>query len=200
MKRNMKVSIVLFLVIIMMLTGCSGSTEDGKIENAGSSGVSEKSSVEDSTKEEEGEDSSVKVLPKKKEIKDRTADAEAKKKAFDELTDATEELNEANESWYNDIVANKGETLQDYFFSLKGVGNCDTLTGEVLVKVLLIDDTQSQWNEQDVKRVQRSLESATARIMEEAKRYGAGLTFNWNIFHVKLAYLFRRQEVWMADF
>ena len=158
-----KVYFLLFLLISIMLTGC----EENSVENTPNN-MSESVVLEESSNDAE---------VKKKEVKNRSDEVAAKKKEIHNLVDKAESVSKepANSAAYSGEKATIAEVGYD-FLRWSGYGSFDSLTGDIVVKVYLIDDTQSQWNEKDALRLKSLLESGTERLIKEANAYGNNLT------------------------
>lgn len=61
----------------------------------------------------------------------------------------------------------------------KGRGPCKTLTGDVLVTVILVDDAEAAWTEEAVDAVKAGHETYTEKLMAEAAGYGVSVNLSF---------------------
>lgn len=69
---------------------------------------------------------------------------------------------------------------QHAFFDTKEQGSCKSLTGRVMLTVVLVDEPNSSWTPSDIAELQKKQEVATAKLLEDAKQYGAQLEVKMN--------------------
>ena len=175
--KNTKVNLVLFLLMVMLI-GCS---KDSTLENTDSSSPVEEASDIIETAVIESEDNFIEI---------------ENKKESEELAASLEESNKKYKSINSDIKQIEKKIVKDYFLESKGIGNCDVLTGEVLVKVVLVDDALSQWNEQDVEGFKNTMESGTKRLTGEAERYGANVNIELEYIPCKIDVSIQESDDW----
>ncbi len=67
------------------------------------------------------------------------------------------------------------EFRSNYFFRWFGLGDCEYMTGDVLVTVVFVDDEISRWSEEERQNYKTQANKVFAQIEADAKTYGATL-------------------------
>ncbi len=61
------------------------------------------------------------------------------------------------------------------FLKQKGVGESVSLSGGVLITVVLVDEPDCKWTEADIRKLKSTQDEATRNLLKDAKRYGVPL-------------------------
>lgn len=76
-----------------------------------------------------------------------------------------------------DRLPNLPERYDDHLLlKCKGVGACDSLTGTVMMTVIMVEDDKSVWTEDALAVYKQKLEAQTQALRQEAKTFGADLS------------------------
>lgn len=62
------------------------------------------------------------------------------------------------------------------FLDMKGYGDCTSLTGNILLTFLMVDDSESAWTEADLADFESTVHTATNELHADAREYGVQLT------------------------
>ena len=65
--------------------------------------------------------------------------------------------------------------ISNVFLNCRGQGDCRSLTGNVLLAVIMVDDSESRWTAAAMEAYQKKQAAATSKLQAEAKSYGASL-------------------------
>lgn len=72
-----------------------------------------------------------------------------------------------------------------YYIGPRDAGDCDSLTGNVMITVVFTDEPGSIWTDLDVADFKNGLQEATAKLTEEARRYGARLQISFHFLRAQ---------------
>ncbi len=73
------------------------------------------------------------------------------------------------------------DALQDHLFlNTRGFGHCNTLTGDVLLTVIFVNDPDSTWTEALIQAEKDRQAAAVNAMLSQAGNYGASVTFRFN--------------------
>lgn len=92
------------------------------------------------------------------------------------------------------FISPKGKQVSGYsgdmnthvFLDCKGKGDCNSLIGDVLITVVLVDDLDSKWTESDVVELKNEQANTTGKLVDEARSYGVELNVNLNYINCKI--------------
>lgn len=77
------------------------------------------------------------------------------------------------------------EYRDHYYIGPRDGGDCDSLTGNVLITVVFADEPRDAWTETDIADFKNGLNDATAKLIAEANGYGAELHISFHYLRVK---------------
>lgn len=77
---------------------------------------------------------------------------------------------------YSTVYPNIPDELQEHsILKNRGTGACREMTGDVLLTVIFVSDSSSDWTEEDCETAKATINNASLKLMEEAAAYGAEL-------------------------
>ena len=86
----------------------------------------------------------------------------------------------------------EGEDFPEYrghvFIGPRGGGDCDTLTGSVLITVVFTDEPNSFWTDAELADYKLGLDAATAKLCADAAKYGAELNVTFQYLRAKTTF------------
>ena len=75
-----------------------------------------------------------------------------------------------------DRLPNLADNYNSHFLlKCRGYGACDTLTGNVMITMIMVEDDQSIWTEEALADYKQQQEAATQKLLQEAQNYGVDL-------------------------
>ncbi len=79
-----------------------------------------------------------------------------------------------------DRLPNMPEDLRNHvYLDMRLWGNCEKLTGHVVVTAIFVNDPNAVWTDGEIGAVQSDLQAAASRIMSDAASYGSGLNLSF---------------------
>ena len=87
----------------------------------------------------------------------------------------------------NNLCTEQRAYSNHVFIGPRGLGDCKSLTGSVLITVVFADEPSSAWTEKAVADYQAGLKSATEKLLYEARRYGAKLSVSFRYLRSRTA-------------
>lgn len=87
------------------------------------------------------------------------------------------------------------------FIGPRGGGDCDSLTGDVLITVVFADEPDSAWTDADMEEYKRGLDAATVKLYADATKYGVSLNIRFQYLRGKAdsASTFTNYESWSSQ-
>ena len=74
------------------------------------------------------------------------------------------------------VYPNIPDELQEHsILKKRGMGACKEMTGDVLLTVIFVSDSSSDWTEEDRETAKATINNSSLKLMEEAAAYGAEL-------------------------
>ena len=70
------------------------------------------------------------------------------------------------------------ELREHLFLSARDAGSCRKMTGKIAVLCVLVNDGESEWDGESVRRVKAQYQNELSSLMSEAERYGLELNFS----------------------
>ena len=80
------------------------------------------------------------------------------------------------------LSAVPSELRSNFFLQQKENGCCKTLSGNVAVVVVMVNDSVSQWDDETTAELQSTLQNNSQAILEDAKAYGADLSLTFHYY------------------
>lgn len=84
--------------------------------------------------------------------------------------------------------------MGNVFLGCRGQGDCRSLTGKVLLTVIMVDDSESSWNVLAISDYKKKQAAATAKLQAEAKRYGVSLNIGMHYLRSRIEGTFSIQD------
>ena len=76
---------------------------------------------------------------------------------------------------YSNLPNIPSNLMSNVFLNCRGQGDCRTLTGKVLLAVILVDDSESRWNAAAIEAYKKKQAAVTLKLQAEARNYGVSL-------------------------
>ena len=114
--------------------------------------------------------------------------------------------NSEHQQSYTDKKAEHQQSyMNDYnthiFLEYMGKGDCYSLTGDVLITVVLVDDLDSQWTEEDIADFKNVQRYTTNNLTDEAQSQGVELNVELNYIHCQIDDTFDKENFggWISN-
>ena len=75
------------------------------------------------------------------------------------------------------------ELRNNIFLNTRSSGTCESLTGDVMLTIVFVDDAESSWTTEEIDAVKEQQLDATALLQEQAAAYNASLNLSIQYLH-----------------
>ncbi len=93
------------------------------------------------------------------------------------------------------------ELSRHALLSCRKIGKAGTLTGQVNVLIVLLDDAESSWTDADISAILPSADSAAERLQKDAEDCGAALSLSFRFARAEISQAVdaKNRSLWLSD-